>query len=438
MRITAVAVRDFKRIKDINIKPDADRSIILIGGKNAQGKTSLLDALTVAFGGKKMQPADPVRRGADDAEILIELDGGDLTIRRQIDASGESTLEVRSPMGAVKAPQETLDKLISGRFLDPHRFLSQPAKEQRAQLMRLIGEADRIAQLDAKRELAFTKRTEVGRDLAKAEGELARLPAVEPGAPIDVAELTLAAQTVAAEQRERDRLASALTQAETLAMVERASLDAAQQRISKIENELAELRAQLPAKETSVRSHERDVNAAKERLAAADQKLSNMAPERARIEADIARADQHNRTVYAQQAHMQRRAEAIETVETLTAERDRIKGFLDEIDHRKTKILAEAKLPVEGLGFDGEGVTLNGVPLAQASGAERFRVALALAIAASPGLDDVWIRDAAVLDDDAISMIAEQAAAAGKRPWLERVGTRDPGVIVISDGKVAS
>ncbi len=33
---------------------------------------------------------------------------------------------------------------------------------------------------------------------------------------------------------------------------------------------------------------------------------------------------------------------------------------------------------------------------------------------------------------------AEQALAAGKRPWIERVGVKDPGVIVIQDGQGGS
>jgi DNA repair exonuclease SbcCD ATPase subunit len=438
MRITAAHITNFKRIEDVKIMPSADRTVILLGGKNRQGKSSTLDALTAAFGGKKTLPADPVRHGADEAEIRVELDGGELTVRRVIQPDGESVLEVRDRLGAVKSPQAVLDKLIGARFLDPLQFLSLPPKEQRAQLMRVIGEADRIAQLDSKRERAFAKRTEVGRDLAKAEGELARLPPVEVGAPIDVAELTLAKSTITAEERERDRLASALAQAETLATVDRADLEATKQRIAKLEAELAQLRAQLPAKQDAVATRESAVVDAKDKLAAADKRLAELAPQRARIDADIARADQHNRTVYAQQAHMQRRAEALATVEQLKTERDNITKAIAVIDERKAEILAAAKLPVEGLGVDGDGVTLNGVPLAQASGAERFRVALALAIAASPGLDDVWIRDAALLDEDHLALIAEQAAAAGKRVWLERVGTSDPGVIVIQDGKVVA
>lgn len=438
MRITALHIANFKRAEDIRIEPDADRTIILLGGKNKQGKSSTLDALTAAFGGKSAAPSDPVRHGAAEAEINVELDGGELTIRRVIQPDGESVLEVRDRLGAIKSPQATLDKLVGTRFLDPLRFLALPAKEQRAQLMRLIGEADRIAQLDAKRERAFAKRTEVGRDLTKAEGELARLPVVEVGTPIDVAELTLAAQTSAAEQREIDRLGNRKSSAATDATSAQMRVDKTKAEIVELERKLREARGLLERDERELAAALQAEESARAAFASAEDAWAKSAARRDQVSTDIARADAHNRAVYAREAQNARRAEVAKAVEALKTERDNISKAITAIDQRKAEILAAAKLPVDGLGVDEEGVTLGGVPLAQASGAERFRVALALAIAASPGLDDVWIRDAAVLDDDHLAMIAEQAAALGKRPWLERVGTNDPGVIVIANGKVAS
>jgi ATPase subunit of ABC transporter with duplicated ATPase domains len=138
------------------------------------------------------------------------------------------------------------------------------------------------------------------------------------------------------------------------------------------------------------------------------------------------------------EAHMKRRAEADETVGKLAKERDDLTKVITTIDARKAEILGAAKLPVDGLSIDDEGITLNSVPFAQASGAERLRVALGLAIAASPELGDVWIRDGALLDEESLELVAKHAAAAKKRVWVERVGTKDPGAIVIHDGEVVS
>jgi DNA repair exonuclease SbcCD ATPase subunit len=444
MKITAVSVQNFKRVRDVRITPDADRALVLIGGKNGHGKSSTLDALTAAFGGARALPADPVRHGAEEAEIIINLDGG-LTIRRTIAPDGTSKLEVRNEMGAVKAPQSVLDRIISGRFLDPLAFLAMPAKEQRAQLMKQIKDSERIATLDEKRALAFAKRTEVGRDLSRAEGELARLPAVEVGTPIDVAALHHEVKTHEAERRERERLESVRAQCErettnakaTLAstLAEKARIDAEIERLKGLSIQLG-IKASDWAEDVA-KCQLTEADATKMCDKAAD-RWDALQPRITEVDAELARADEHNRAVYARRAQMDRRAETAETVSKLTRERDDLTKVLETIDGRKAGILAAAQLPVEGLSIDDEGITLNGVPFIQASAAERLRVALGLAIAAAPDLGDVWVRDGALLDEESLELVASQAAAAGKRVWVERVGTRDPGVIVIQDGQVQS
>jgi DNA repair exonuclease SbcCD ATPase subunit len=437
MRITAVYARNFKRLQDVEIRPDADRTLILIGGKNANGKSSLLDALSTAFGGKKLQPADPVRHGADEATIRVELDGGELEVRRVIQPGGESVLEVRDRLGAVKAPQAMLDKLVGARFLDPLAFLSLAPKEQRAQLMKLIPGAQRIAELNERQDRAFKRRTEVGRELTKAEGELARLPVVEPGTPIDVGALTAEQRAFAEQQRAGDGLGAVVKQAETAAASANDRLGALLLQIDDLQRRLNELKAKVPELEAAHQTRLAELEAARARLAAAGAAWQESAPRRAELEAGLSRADAHNRAVFAAEAQQQRRADVVAEVEKLTKERAELTRILEAIDTRKAEVLAAAALPVPGLAIADDGIELGGVPLVQASDAERWRVALALAIAAAPGLSDVWIRDGALLDEDSLALVAEQAAAAGKRVWIERVGTRDPGVIEIRDGRVA-
>lgn len=435
MKITAIHIKDFKRIKDVKLAVGADRSIILIGGRNGQGKSSTLDALTAAFGGKKSQPADPVRHGADEAEIVVELDDGELIVKRVISAvDGSSQLEVRDRMGTIKAPQQMLDGLIGSRFLDPLQFLKLPAKEQRATLMRLIDGADRIAGLDEKRGRAFTRRTEVGRDLTKAEGELARLPAAEIGAPIDVAALTTERNTIVDAERAADALATeanARVRDTQQAVVKRVANSHA---IERLERELADLRSQSEPLAAEVKRCEDLARTANVAAETAQGEVLAALTRRSEIDTEIARAADHNRSVFAAEAQAKRRTEVVSEVEKLGAERDNLTKVIDTIDQRKAEILAAAKLPVEGLGVTDDGIELGGVPFEQASGAEKLRVALALAIAASPKLADVWIRDGALLDDESMALIAEHVKRTGNCAWIERVGVSDEGVVIIQDG----
>jgi chromosome segregation ATPase len=437
VKITAVSISNFKRLEQVEIVPAADRELVLIAGKNAQGKSSILDALTAAFGGKRQQPTDPVRHGADEAEVFLELDDG-LSIRRAIRADGSGTLEVRDRNGTVRSPQALLDKLVGTRFLDPLAFLQLPAKEQRATLMKLIPDAARIDELDIKRVRAFERRTEIGRELTKAEGELERLKPLPVGEAIDVAKLTAEERAIADERRKVDQLEAAAekTRGEAEAVDHRRQIN--DHAISKLEAELAALRNQRTAIEAELATAEARAAAANDAWGHARGNWEATEERRDKVAGELARAGEHNRAVFEAEAHNKRRAEAEAAVAKHTTERDELTKVLKTIDERKAKVLAAAKLPVPGLAVGDDGVLLNDVPFAQASGAERLRVALALAGAASPGLDDVWIRDGALLDEDSLVALAELAKGAGKRFWIERVGTADPGAIVIQDGKVAS
>jgi hypothetical protein len=70
--------------------------------------------------------------------------------------------------------------------------------------MKLIDGAERIDELNEKRVRAFDRRTEIGRDLTKAKGELARLPEVAIGTPLDVAALVAERSKLAEVQRAGD------------------------------------------------------------------------------------------------------------------------------------------------------------------------------------------------------------------------------------------
>lgn len=436
MLITAIEITDYKRVRKVAIIPAADRHVVLVGGKNGHGKSSTLDALTAAFGGAKQLATDPVRHGASEASIFVELDGGKLTIDRIIHPDGKTSLEVRDADGAVRSPQAVLDKLVGARFLDPLSFLQLAAKEQRAQLMRLIPDAERIATLDEKRGKAFERRTEIGRDLKRAEGELARLPDITPGKPIDVAALSDELRMLADKQRAGDGLGHAHREAEATAAAAVDREGRSLEKIADLERHLESERIRLAAAQRDREELVARAGVAKQKLDAAVAEWQMLAPRRDELEKQLATAAEHNRTIGAAEAQAQRRTEAAAAIDKLGADQNACTEAIATIDERKASILAAAKLPVDSLTIGDDGILLNGIAFSQASDAERWRVALALAIAASPGLNDVWIRDGALLDDDSLELVAKHAAAAGKRVWIERVGTKDPGAIVIQDGQV--
>ncbi|HEU4344375.1 MAG TPA: hypothetical protein VFU31_22675, partial [Candidatus Binatia bacterium] len=116
-------------------------------------------------------------------------------------------------------------------------------------------------------------------------------------------------------------------------------------------------------------------------------------------------------------------------VEALTSE-------IDSYDKAKSDQLSAAKFPLPGLSFDDTGVLLNGVPFTQGSQAQQLQAAIAIGIAMNPTVRVILVRDASLLDDRSMELVAKMAAEHDMQFWLERVSDDAPGAIVIEDGAV--
>jgi len=109
MNIVSITSENFKRIKAVHIKPTGD--VVVVGGRNAQGKSSVLDSIAAALGGKELMPDEALRQGADGGQITVDL--GDIIVTRTFGPAGKTALKVTNKEGASFAsPQSMLDKLV--------------------------------------------------------------------------------------------------------------------------------------------------------------------------------------------------------------------------------------------------------------------------------------------------------------------------------------
>lgn len=82
MKINALELENVKRIKAVRLEPSPN-GLTIIGGKNGQGKTSVLDAIAWGLGGDRYKPSVPAREGAlVPPTIHIELDNGIIVERK--------------------------------------------------------------------------------------------------------------------------------------------------------------------------------------------------------------------------------------------------------------------------------------------------------------------------------------------------------------------
>ena len=89
MKIVRLEAENVKRLVAVEIAPDG--SLVVIGGKNGAGKSSTLDSIAMALGGKDLVPEKPLRDGAEKGHVEVDL--GDLIVRRTFTAAGGGSLE---------------------------------------------------------------------------------------------------------------------------------------------------------------------------------------------------------------------------------------------------------------------------------------------------------------------------------------------------------
>lgn len=398
LKVIRLTAENVKRLKAVEITPDQTMQIIT--GRNAQGKTSVLDAIWLALGGGSAAKGTtrPVRDGETNASVTVDL--GDLTVTRTW--TGDRTnLVVKSADGAkYSSPQRMLDELVGRLSFDPLAFTRLTAREQLAALLDLVDLGIDLDALDAERRDLYEQRAEIGRQ-GKAIGAVPSVDETLPTAEVSVS--ALVTELREAEESNRLRRLAELDHAEAVELVDR------------LRRQLAEAERSLASLASAVASRPVYVDTAG-------------------IDARLSGAEDTNRRIRAN-------AEARALLATKTQLRDRYEALtsqIDGIDRRKAEALAAAEFPVDGLGFDESGVTYQGVPFAQASSAEQIRISLAMAMALNPRLRVIRILDGSLLDEDSMAAIRDQVAERDFQVWIERVADPAESAVVIEDGQVAT
>jgi energy-coupling factor transporter ATP-binding protein EcfA2 len=426
VKVQAFTAENWKRLKVVHFEPEGE--LIVVGGRNGQGKTSVLDALASALSGSKPGIRKPVREGEERAEIEVITDTG-LRIVQRFSDRGTYSITVTSADGAeYKAAATFLERFHSSLSFDPLAFVRAEGKRQVATLARLTGLEDRLTALKASREAKFSERADVNREVRRLENGIASLPVAAVPEPVDVDALLAEHGRINehhANLAELDRVvteaAGAHARAVTWANSTTDSVDRLRMQLKAAEEVLAET-------QTLVASTDQALTDAKAARAESGE------PQTVRA-AEISRLISEASTINQARAEQDRAAEARAV---LAAERDKAEALsyqISEIDTEAELATARATYPITGLGFDADGVTFNGLPLDQASSAEQLKVAVAIGLALNPELRVMLIRDGSLLDDDSLAILDEMATAHDCQMFVERVGIAGA-TIVIEDGEV--
>lgn len=405
--IIALEAKNIKRLKAISIAPDGN--LVVIGGQNGQGKTSTLDAIEYALGGKPNVDR-PIRDGEKKAFVVVETE--DLIINRTFSPSGSKLVVESKGGGIVKSPQALLDNLVGQLSFDPLNFSRQTAKQQSETLRELAG-VDFTA-MDSVRAKTYEERTMLNREIKSLQAQdLAG--GFDPD--LDTEEVSVA------EITERYHRAinhnNGIEEVKSYVLTIDLTMQAKRNQIKQTEEELAVMKNEL----SSMATEKQD----------AEQKLIGLEPIAAdEIMQELNSVEETNAKI----RETQKAKEIISELEHKKKKADEMTARIKKIDTQKAEMLAEANLPVEGLSFDADGVTYQDIPFSQCSGAEQLRISLAMGLAANPDLKVILIRDGSLLDDNSLKIVSEMADKANAQVWMERVGEGKEVSVIIEDGEI--
>ena len=422
LTVLQLLVENVRGAKRVTVTPRGTGTV-KIKGNNGAGKSSILDAIQYALGGKAAQPQKPIRNGETAAQVVADL--GKFRVRRTWTSKG-SYLTVERPTtdGAllpVPSPQAFLDELCGqGIGFDPLAFTQKKPAEQVQTLLDMLSLPEDPRDLDAKRKELYDQRTLVNRQVKQAEAAVANAPHY-PDAPaqgVSMADLLAEhnARTQVKAQNDAKR-----THHERLCQ----SLSAKTSQVGYLRMQLIEAEAELAEAQMYVEESAQSIEALVD-------------PDPDELAGKLREMEAINAKVRANQQH----ARLVESAAVCQEQSAKLTAALEGIDRRKTEILTQAAFPVHGLSIaeDGRGgyvVTYHEVPLADCSSSEQLRVSMALAMALNPKVKVILVREGSLLDQDSLATVEQWATENGCQCWLEMVGTEpEEGSFVIEAGEL--
>lgn len=416
IKINTLEAENLKRIKAIKMEVGPN-GLTLIGGRNGQGKTSVLDAITYALGGERYRPSEIKREGSMvDPYIKIELSNG-LVVERK---GKNSSLKVTDPSGKVHG-QKLLTDFLTEFSLDLPKFLASSAKEKTNALLRIIGVGDKLLGLDNKEKSAYERRHSVGviaDQKSKHADELRHFPEA-PIELLSISELIEQQQSVLLKNAENQKLRDEAVQ------INRAVYDQASE-CEIIEEQIISLQSNLKEQKTRL-------NALRSQQETAHKSIEELNDEStAELETQIKHMDEINAKVRAN-------LDKEKAIEDSRIEKEKYMELTKELDAiRKLKVdlLESADLPLEGLSVVEGQLTYNDKHWDCMSGSEQLRVSTAIVRKLNPKCGFVLLDKLEQMDTATLAEFGEWCGQEDLQVIATRVSTGPECSIIIDDGTV--
>lgn len=437
MKVTELEIHDVKSVRWVKLKPTD--GLTLISGDNGAGKSTILDSVCMALGGKSLVPEKPIRDGETSAVISLKLDGDPSRLlppievvrrfEKKPDGTTDSELTIYDTTDDERtespSPQTLLNDVLGRTSIrdipigfDPLSFSRMPPKQQIDLLRSLVG-LD-LSNDDEKIRQLTEQRAQIGREGKRLAG------ALQTATRHDIPDDTEDVQAVYAALEEA-KAHNAIVQSQKAERVKHIQrIEHVQSQIRQVRDRVATLEETLRA---TIREREKLVEDLKELEAIKSPAPMQEIPAEqflARIEAARDVAEKRKENVF----YDNTKAEC----DKLRAEYESLTAAIKSAQDAKRTKMESAAWPIERLGFDESGVTFCDRPLAQASSAEQLEISVAIGCAMNPSLKIMLVREGSLLDAKHQESLAALAKKYGAQIFVELVGERAGSQIIMRDG----
>ena len=445
-----------------------------LGGKNNQGKTSIINGMQYTAGGEAYRPTNYHKDGtSEDSFLRMEFSNGIVAQR----VGNSADLKVYDETGHL-ARQKLLDQFITKFALDLPKFLNGTDKERAEILLKALHVEDKVEALESSIESEYNERTIIGRmrDQKRKAGKEMPFHEDVPDSELSPSDILARMQEVnirnakiQAAKDELDKLNSGLVSrvedgdkiqdaldkidGETASLCEKVDSDCAS-KIAAAEEQIKKLQESISAaKEFALTHKDQIVKSAKTNRAVLLKQKDENAREIEDLTNRITEAEKNNEPLQ-DTSSFQRELDALEATNVKVRENiarakilkeadehsrkyDEKTAVIEDLRKQKDALLQGAGLPYPGLSVENKVVTLNGKAWDCMSESMKIRVGCAIVMRINPSCKFMFVDKLEQLDSDSLAELDEFA----KDHDIQIIGTRvttDPEdcTIIIKNGYI--
>ncbi|MFL2076413.1 AAA family ATPase [Marinilactibacillus psychrotolerans] len=414
-KITKLEIENVKRVKALKIEP-TERGLTIVGGKNGQGKTSVLDSIAWALGGERKRPSDPERQGSVNKPYLKVTMSNGLEVERK---GKNSDLKVLDPSGK-KAGQQLLNSFVEELAIDLPRFMDATNKDKADTLLRIIGVGEKLALLEKDYNDVYNQRRTIGQISTQKEKYAAELP-YYPDVPEDflsASDLINQQQEILAHNGENQQKRQRVQQYQAQHQRETDLITAKKAEIERLQQELSNLE----------QTHLQTTNDLQTAQKTAEQLQDESTEELAQSIASIEEVNDKIRT-------NQSKDMAEEDARNYKKQYDQLSTKIDDIRKNKADLLDKADLPLPGLSVQEGELTYNGMKWDNMSGAEQLKVSTAIVRKLKPDCGFILIDKLEQMDLETLQEFGQWLELEDLQAIATRVSTGEECSIIIENGE---